>query len=124
MTKRALNWGLLSTAHINRSLIPPLNASKRNRLLAVASRNQAAADEYARVWNIPLALGSYEAMIEDPEIDVIYISLPNHLHAEWTIKALQAGKHVLCEKPIALTLSEADAMSNASQEAGRALPLK
>ena len=85
MTNRVLNWGLLSTAHINRSLIPPLIASKRNRLLAVASRSQASADDYARVWNIPLALGSYKAMIEDPEIDVVYFSLPNHLHAEWTI---------------------------------------
>jgi xylose dehydrogenase (NAD/NADP) len=121
MTNRVLNWGLLSTAHINRALIPPLKASKRNRLLAVASRSQATADEYARERNIPRALGSYEAMIGDPEIDVIYNSLPNHLHAEWTIKALRAGKHVLCEKPLALTLTEADAMISASRETGKVL---
>jgi xylose dehydrogenase (NAD/NADP) len=121
MTNRILNWGLLSTANINRSLITPLNASKKNRLLAVASRSQSAAEDYARRWNIPRPLGSYEVLLEDPEIDVIYNSLPNHLHAEWTIKALQAGKHVLCEKPFALTLAEADAMISASQETGKVL---
>ncbi len=121
MTNRILNWGLLSTANINRSLITPLNASKRNRLLAVASRSQATADEYAREWKIPRAFGSYEAMLNDPEIDVIYNSLPNHLHAEWTIRAMRAGKHVLCEKPFALTLAEADAMISAAKETGKVL---
>lgn len=121
MKDNVLNWGLLSTAHINQALIPPLNASKRNRLLAVASRSQSSADDYARKWNIPRALGSYDALIGDPEIDVIYNSLPNHLHAEWTIKALQSGKHVLCEKPFALTLAEADAMISASQKTGKVL---
>ena len=121
MKDNVLNWGLLSTAHINQALIPPLNASKRNRLLAVASRSQSSADDYARKWNIPHALSSYDALIGDPEIDVIYNSLPNHLHAEWTIKALQSGKHVLCEKPFALTLAEADAMISASQKTGKVL---
>jgi predicted dehydrogenase len=121
MTNRILNWGLLSTANINGALIPPLNASKRNRLLAVASRSQSTAEAYARDWKIPRALGSYEAMLGDSEIDVIYNSLPNHLHAEWTIKALRAGKHVLCEKPFALTLAEADAMIAASKETGKVL---
>ncbi|MCL4823771.1 MAG: Gfo/Idh/MocA family oxidoreductase, partial [Anaerolineales bacterium] len=107
---KPLNWGLLSTARINRALIPPLHASKRTRLLAVASRSQSAADAYAREWNIPRAHGSYEALLADPEIDVVYNPLPNHLHAEWTVKALRAGKHVLCEKPFALSLAEADAM--------------
>ncbi len=121
MNDRVLNWGLLSTARINRALIPPLRASRRNRLAAVASRNQAAAEAYAREWNISLALGSYEALINHTEIDVIYVSLPNHLHAEWSIKALRAGKHVLCEKPLALTLGEVDAMIAASQETGKVL---
>lgn len=121
MKNKVLNWGLLSTAHINRALIPPLNASKRNRLLAVASRSQTSADDYARAWNIPFALDSYEKLIGHLEIDVIYNSLPNHLHAEWTIKALRAGKHVLCEKPLALTVAEADAMISASQETGKVL---
>jgi len=120
MDKR-LNWGLLSTARINRALIKPLTASKRNHLLAVASRSQASADEYARKWKIPRAHGSYEALLADPEIDVIYNSLPNHLHTEWTIKALKAGKHVLCEKPIALTIPDVDAMIAASKETGKIL---
>jgi xylose dehydrogenase (NAD/NADP) len=94
MTESPLKWGLLSTARINRALIPPLRASNRNKLVAVASRTQANAEAYAARWNIPRAFGSYEAMLADPEIDVVYISLPNGLHAEWSIKAVQAGKHV------------------------------
>jgi xylose dehydrogenase (NAD/NADP) len=121
MTDKILRWGLLSTARINSSLIPPLRASKRNRLAAVASRSQATADSYAREWKIPRALGSYDALLNDPEIDVIYNPLPNSLHAEWTIKALRAGKHVLCEKPMALTLVELDAMADAAKESGRVL---
>ncbi len=117
--KKILNWGLLSTAKINRALIKPLRASKRTRLLGVASRNQSSADNYAREWDIPRAYGSYEAMLADPEIDVVYNSLPNHLHTEWTIKAMQAGKHVLCEKPLALTLSEVDEIIAVSQETGK-----
>lgn len=119
--ERKLNWGLLSTAKINRALIKPLNASKRTRLLAVASRSQSSADAYAREWKIPRAYGSYEALLADPEIDIIYNSLPNHLHAEWTIKAMRAGKHVLCEKPLALSLEEVDAMTLVSYDTGRAL---
>ncbi|MGA7193619.1 MAG: Gfo/Idh/MocA family oxidoreductase [Anaerolineales bacterium] len=119
MTDKILHWGLLSTAHINRALIPPLRASKRNQLIAVASRSQSTADSYAREWKIPRALGSYDALLNDPEIDVIYNSLPNSLHAEWTIKALRAGKHVLCEKPMALSLAEIDAIKTASQETHR-----
>jgi predicted dehydrogenase len=118
---KQLNWGLLSTAKINQALIKPLRASKRTRLLAVASRNISSAETYAREWKIPRAHGSYEALLADPEIDVIYNSLPNHLHAEWTIKALHAGKHVLCEKPFALTLAEVDAMSQAAHETGKVL---
>ncbi len=116
---KILNWGLLSTARINRALIKPLRASKRTRLLAVASRGISTAESYAREWDIPRAHGSYEALLADPEIDVIYNPLPNHLHAEWTIKALQAGKHVLCEKPLALTLEEADAIIAAVRKTGR-----
>ena len=118
---KKLNWGLLSTANINRALINPLTASKRTRLLAVASRSISTAEAYAREWKIPRAHGSYEALLADPEIDVIYNSLPNHLHAEWTIKALRAGKHVLCEKPLALTLAEVDAMTATSKETGKVL---
>jgi D-xylose 1-dehydrogenase (NADP+, D-xylono-1,5-lactone-forming) len=114
-----LRWGLLSTARINKSLIPPLELSKRNKLLAVASRTQEKADAYAREKKIKRAYGSYEALLADPEIDVIYNPLPNHLHAAWTIKAVEAGKHVLCEKPIALSLEEVDAMAAAAQKHGK-----
>ena len=119
MTKKVLNWGLLSTANINRALIPPLQVSKRNHLLAVGSRSQATADAYAKEKRIERAHGSYEALLADPDIDVIYNPLPNHLHAEWTIKAVEAGKHVLCEKPLALTLAEVDAIKAAARKHGR-----
>jgi xylose dehydrogenase (NAD/NADP) len=119
--KRKIHWGLLSTANINRKVIPPIKNSKRNELLAVASRDENRARVYAQEWNIPRAYGSYEAFLQDPDIDVIYNSLPNSLHAEWTIKALQAGKHVLCEKPIALSLQEVDAMADAALQAGKIL---
>jgi D-xylose 1-dehydrogenase (NADP+, D-xylono-1,5-lactone-forming) len=119
MTDKILNWGLLSTARINRALIPPLRASKRNRLAAVASRTKDTAARYAREWKIPQAYGSYEELLADPEIDVIYNSLPNHLHAEWAIKAVEAGKHVLCEKPIALRVEDVDAIQAAAKRYGR-----
>lgn len=119
MSSKILNWGLLSTARINRSVIPPLRSSKRNHLLAVASRSKESAEAYARKWNIPRAHASYEALLADPEIDVIYNSLPNHLHAEWTIKAVEAGKHVLCEKPISLNVADVDAIAAAAQKHGR-----
>ena len=119
MANRVLNWGLLSTARINRALITPLRASQRNRLLAVASRTQESAEKYAREWKIPRAHGSYEALLANPEIDVVYISLPNHLHATWTIKGVEAGKHVLCEKPLALSVEEVDAVQSAARRHGR-----
>ncbi len=116
-----LHWGFLSTAHINRALLEPLRQSPRNTLAAVASRSLETAQAYARENDIPRAYGSYEELLADPQIHVIYNSLPNHLHAEWTIKALRAGKHVLCEKPFALTLAEVDAMSATAQQTGRVL---
>jgi predicted dehydrogenase len=115
---KTLQWGLLGTARINRSLIPPLRASERNRLLAVASRTPETAAAYAREWGIERAHGSYEALLADPEIDVVYIPLPNGAHAEWAVRAARAGKHVLCEKPLAITTSEVDAISAAAQGAG------
>lgn len=121
MTERVLNWGLLSTARINRALIPAIRSSKRNRLAAVASRRSDVAETYAREWKIERALGSYEALLADPEIDVIYNSLPNHLHAEWSIKALLAGKNVLCEKPLALSPEAVDKMAEAARQSGRVL---
>jgi predicted dehydrogenase len=111
-------WGLLSTARINRAVIPPIRESARHELRAVASRDPARAEAYAREWGIPIAYGSYEALLADPEIDAIYNPLPNSLHARWTIEAARAGKHVLCEKPIALSVAEVDAIEAAAREAG------
>ena len=119
MNQKKLCWGLLSTARINRRLIPPLRKSPRNTLVAVASRDIERAQQYAREWNIPIAFGSYEELLEDPKIDIVYISLPNSLHAAWTVKALQAGKHVLCEKPLATTLQDVDAIIQASRQTGK-----
>jgi predicted dehydrogenase len=119
MPASILRWGLLSTANITKVLLDPLRTSKRNRLLAVASRSQDKADEYARKNRVERAYGSYADLLADPDIDVIYNPLPNHLHAEWTIKAVQAGKHVLCEKPLALCLEEVDAMSAAAKKYGK-----
>ena len=116
---KVLNWGLLSTARINNALITPLRSSKRNQLVAVGSRSQASADAYAKEKKIPRAYASYDALLADPEIDVVYISLPNHLHAQWTIKAVEAGKHVLCEKPITLNVEDVDAVKAAARIHGR-----
>jgi predicted dehydrogenase len=116
MSSTTINWGILSTARINRSVIPGIRASKRSNLLAIASRSQESAAAFAQKWNIPRAYDSYEALLADPEIDVIYIPLPNHLHVEWTLKALEAGKHVLCEKPIALNVEGVDAIASAAKK--------
>jgi xylose dehydrogenase (NAD/NADP) len=116
-----VRWGLLSTAHINRRIIPAIRASKRGKLVAVASRDQTRAEEYAAHWDIPNAYGSYDAMLTSESIDSVYISLPNHLHAEWSIRAMQAGKHVLCEKPIAINVEQIDQMIITSQQHNRVL---
>lgn len=116
-----VRWGLLSTANINKRLIPAIRLAERSDLVAVASRSLKQADAYADEWDIPQAFGSYEAMLTSGEVDAVYISLPNHLHAEWTIKALDAGVHVLCEKPFALTLDEVDDMTAASERNNRVL---
>jgi xylose dehydrogenase (NAD/NADP) len=114
-----LRWGLLSTARINRVIIPAIRASARSEVTTVASRTPDRAHAYAAEWKIPRALGSYEALLADPEIDVIYISLPNSFHVEWTVRALDAGKHVLCEKPLALTVEEVDRVQATATRASR-----
>lgn len=110
-----LRWGLLSTAQINNAIIEPIRRAARSELVAVASRNQEKAEAYAREKGIPKAYGSYGALLADSEVDVIYNSLPNTLHCEWTVKAAQAGKHVLCEKPIVTTLAELDEIEAAAK---------
>lgn len=116
-----VRWGLLSTARINRRVIPAIQASPRGRLVAVASRSQEAADAYAAEWEIPHAFGSYEALLDSDLVDAVYVSVPNRFHAQWTVKALQSGKHVLCEKPFALNLAEVDQMIAAAGASGLAL---
>src|SRR3954451_1853696 len=115
-----VRWGLLSTARINRLIIPAIRASARSDVTTVASRDHAKAAAYAHEWQIPRALGSYDALLNDPDVDVIYISLPNSLHVEWTIRALEAGKHVLCEKPLALSVEDVDRVADAVRRTGRA----
>lgn len=109
-----IRWGLLSTARINRALIPPIRQSERSELIAVASRTLDKAQAYAKEWDIPTAHGSYEALLADPNVDAVYISLPNSMHCEWTVKAAEAGKHVLCEKPLVPTLAELDQIEAAA----------
>jgi predicted dehydrogenase len=116
-----VRWGLLSTARINHRLIPAIRESARGELVAVASRDQERVDAYARHWDIPQAFGSYQAMLDSGAVDAVYISLPNHLHAEWTIRALRSGVHVLCEKPFALSLAEVDSMAATAEETGMVL---
>jgi D-xylose 1-dehydrogenase (NADP+, D-xylono-1,5-lactone-forming) len=110
-----LRWGLLSTARINRAVIPPIRLSHRSELLGVASRELVKAQAYAHQWDIPRAYGSYSALLADPDISVVYNPLPNHLHAAWSIKCAEAGKHVLCEKPFALSVAEVDRVMAAAR---------
>ncbi len=117
-SESSLKWGLLSTARINRRLIPAIRAAERAELVAVASRSRARAEAYAAEWAIPRAHGSYGALLDDTEVDLVYIGLPNSLHAEWTVRAAEAGKHVLCEKPLALSANECDQIISAAESAG------
>jgi D-xylose 1-dehydrogenase (NADP+, D-xylono-1,5-lactone-forming) len=117
----AVKWGIVSTADINRKVIPGAHASDKVDLVGVASRDQARADAYASEWSIPRAYGSYEALLADPEIEAVYISLPNTMHAEWSIKAMEAGKHVLCEKPFTRHPEEVEAAFDVAEKTGRLL---
>ncbi|MCL4302464.1 MAG: Gfo/Idh/MocA family oxidoreductase [Anaerolineae bacterium] len=110
-----IRWGLLSTANINDAVIEPIRQASRSELAGVASRSLDKAQAYAQAKGIPKAYRSYEELLADPNIDVIYNPLPNTLHCEWTVKAAQAGKHVLCEKPITPTLAELDQVEAAAK---------
>ena len=118
---RPVGWGIVSTADINRLVIPPAQSSEKCDLIAVASREQGRAEAYARDWGIERAYGSYEALLEDPDIEAVYISLPNSMHCEWSIRALEAGKHVLCEKPLSRRPAEVEAAFDAAERSGRLL---
>ena len=110
MTTEKLRWGVLSTAKINDRLLPAFAKSHTSAVVAVASRDLAKAKEYAAKRGIPHAFGSYEALLADAGVDAVYISLPNAMHDEWTRKAADAGKHVLCEKPLTVTAAESEAL--------------
>jgi D-xylose 1-dehydrogenase (NADP+, D-xylono-1,5-lactone-forming) len=114
----AVKWGIISTADINRKVIPGAHASAKVELVGVASRDQAKADAYAQEWEIPRAYGSYEELLADPEIEAVYISLPNTMHCEWSIRSLEAGKHVLCEKPMSRHTREVEEAFDAADKAG------
>ena len=114
-----LRWGILSTADIGvRKVIPGIRRAARCEVAAIASRDAEAARAAAARLDIPKAHGSYDALLADPDVDAVYIPLPNHLHAEWTIAALRAGKHVLCEKPLAMTADDAQLMVDVAHESG------
>lgn len=110
-----VRWGILSTAKIGRTrVVPGLMKSPLCQVVAVASRNETAARAMADEFGIPRAYGTYEALLADPEIDAVYNPLPNHLHVPMTLAAAAAGKHVLCEKPIAITAAEAEQLTEAA----------
>ena len=114
-------WGIISTAHINRLVLAGARESDQVDVVAVASRDQARAEAYARENGIERAYGSYEALLADPDVDAVYISLPNSLHVEWSIRALEAGKHVLCEKPFDRRPEQVERAFDAADRAGRML---
>lgn len=115
-----LNWGILSTANIGvKRVIPAILTGQRGVIAAIASRDAAKAARVAASFGIGRSYGDYQSLLDDPAIEAIYNPLPNHLHVEWTIKALLAGKHVLCEKPIALNAAEAQAIAAARDRSGQ-----
>jgi xylose dehydrogenase (NAD/NADP) len=116
-----LRWGLLSTARINNKILAAAETSNRAQVVAVASRSRDRAEAYARERGIANAHGSYEGLLADPEVDAVYISLPNHLHVEWSIRALEAGKHVLCEKPLSRRLDDAARAFDVAETTGLVL---
>jgi D-xylose 1-dehydrogenase (NADP+, D-xylono-1,5-lactone-forming) len=114
-------WGFLSTANINAKLLAGAAESNKVDVLAVASRDAGRAAGYAGEHGIERAHGSYEALLEDPDVEAVYISLPNSMHVEWSIRALEAGKHVLCEKPLTRRPEEAERAFDTAEGAGRIL---
>ena len=114
---KKVRWGILSTARIGREkVIPAMQSGKLCDVLAIASRNKEQGKAVADRLSIPVVYDSYEKLLNDPQIDAVYIPLPNHLHVEWAIKSLQAGKHVLCEKPIGLSVTEANQLMDVAKQ--------
>jgi predicted dehydrogenase len=116
-----MKLGILSTAKINEKIVAGAQEAQDVELVAVASRAQATADAYAQTWGIPKAHGTYEALLEDTDVDAVYISLPNSLHVDWSVRALEAGKHVLCEKPLDRRPEEVERAFDAADRGERIL---
>src|SRR5215217_95501 len=111
-----VRWGVLSTAKIAREkVIPATQRSELGSVVAIASRDFALAKDVAAKLGIERAFGSYDELLADPEVDAVYIPLPNHLHVPWSLRAIAAGKHVLCEKPISLTAAEAEGLAETAE---------
>jgi predicted dehydrogenase len=118
----ALRWGVLGAAGIaDQALLPALRASRNGQLLAIASRDRERAAALAARHGVARVHASYDDLLQDAEVDAVYVPLPNNLHRDWTLRALAAGKHVLCEKPLALNSGEATEMAAAARAAGRLL---
>jgi len=119
MAKQKLRWGVISTSNIGRAAVnPAIRASGNGELLAIASRSESKAREFAEKMDVPTYYGAYEALLDDERIDAVYIPLPNSLHREWTVKAAEKGKHILCEKPLALNAAECNEMDAAARASG------
>jgi predicted dehydrogenase len=117
---RKLRWGVLGVARIAvETVVPAMQRGRYCEVVAIASRDLAKAEEAARRLGVPRAYGSYEELLADADVEAVYNPLPNHLHVPWSIRALEAGKHVLCEKPIALDAAQAEALQTAGQRTGR-----
>jgi predicted dehydrogenase len=117
--QRKVKWGVLGVANIAvHKVVPAMQMGEWSEVSAIASRDLAKAEKAAQALGIPKAYGSYEALLADPQIEAIYNPLPNHLHVPWSIRAAEAGKHVLCEKPVSLTVAEAKTLLAARDRAG------
>lgn len=117
----SVSWGILSTARINRYVLAGAAESDRLDVIAVASRDAARAEAYARDHQLERAYGSYNALLDDPDVEAVYISLPNSLHVDWTLRALEAGKHVLCEKPLSRVADEVERAFDRAESSGLVL---
>ena len=117
--RRPLQWGILGPGRIAPRIVRALDGNPRGELRAVAGRDEGRARAFAARYGAPVTHPTFDALLDDPLVDAVYIALPNGLHAEWTIRALDAGKHVLCEKPLALSVAEVDGIVAAAARNGR-----
>jgi D-xylose 1-dehydrogenase (NADP+, D-xylono-1,5-lactone-forming) len=116
MDRSQLRFGIIGAANIARAFAAGVSSSKQIRIVGIASRDPVKARQFAEEFRIDKSFGSYEELLADPQIDAVYLPLPNSMHAEWAIRSAQAGKHILCEKPLAISLTEATSMFTAAKE--------